>query len=307
MFSSVPRSGLLIALAACNLLFWVAVAAGVGLAVSDELDLGVETLIRERQATAVVAWQQVVSAATAGPLAPTGAAAAAVRATAQPTAVEIGAVKTSIAQVAGPTPLPTGIPSSRFTQTPPSASTNSPAKEPAQKPKSTAVPSPVSATPTPTDAPVKSALLMSDDQFANLAQMDQEMSRSATGRAVLIRYSEAMLNNEIARMLDDKPELPYRNVYVDLQRNHAIVTSDVMVMGFEVSTKVDGAVVVEDCRPQMEVYSISIAGVLTPGFVKERVKEMFLTLLEWYPKDYLLCLEQIVLEEDRASVYGHRR
>jgi hypothetical protein len=66
-------------------------------------------------------------------------------------------------------------------------------------------------------------------------------------------------------------------------------------------------VVVEDCRPQMEVYSISIAGVLTPGFVKERVKEMFLTLLEWYPKDYLLCLEQIVLEEDRASVYGHRR
>jgi hypothetical protein len=47
--------------------------------------------------------------------------------------------------------------------------------------------------------------------------------------------------------------------------------------------------------------------VLTPGFVKERVKEMFLTLLEWYPKDYLLCLEQIVLEEDRASVYGHRR
>jgi hypothetical protein len=57
----------------------------------------------------------------------------------------------------------------------------------------------------------------------------------------------------------------------------------------------------------MEIETISIAGVLTPGFVKDRIKVMLLEALEWYPANYPLCLEQIVLEEDRATIYGHRR
>ena len=48
-------------LAACNLVFWLGAAAATGLLVSREVDLGVETLLRERQATAAVVWQEAMT------------------------------------------------------------------------------------------------------------------------------------------------------------------------------------------------------------------------------------------------------
>lgn len=148
---------------------------------------------------------------------------------------------------------------------------------------------------------------MSDPGFGELGQMSQEMNRSATGRAAQIRYSEERLNETIAALLRSQPDLPYDNVYVDLQRDQVLVTGNVTVLGFDVDTKVMGTVVARDCLPEMEIHAVSIAGVLTPGFVKDRVKKLLLEALDWYPADYPLCLDQIVLEEDRATVYGHRR
>ena len=116
-----------------------------------------------------------------------------------------------------------------------------------------------------------------------------------------------MLKSEITSMVENRPGLPYRNVRVDLMRDQVLLTGDVVLMGFELTTEVQGTVRVEDCRPQTEIQEISIAGVLTPGFVKDQAKEMLVEALDWYPENHPLCLEQIVLEEDRATAYGHRR
>ena len=109
MSRGVTRSSVLLILAACNLLFWVAVAAGVGLAVSREVDLGVETLIRQQQATAVEAWQQVASGATKVTVAPTVPAVEPTLAPPLPTALEIGAVQTSVAQASEPSATATNL------------------------------------------------------------------------------------------------------------------------------------------------------------------------------------------------------
>lgn len=148
---------------------------------------------------------------------------------------------------------------------------------------------------------------MSEPTFNNLTRMGQEMNRSAEGRPVQIRYSEAMLNDEIETWVQSNESLPYRDVRVDLKRDGVVVTADVTVLGFEVDVEIVGTMEARDCRPHMEITSISMAGVLTPGFVKDQAKEMLLESLNWYPADYPLCLQQIVLEEERVTVYGYRR
>jgi hypothetical protein len=159
----------------------------------------------------------------------------------------------------------------------------------------------------PQATPVRSPLLLSDIELGDLAYFDEEMRRSAVGRAVQIRYSERMLNQEMQKFLETRSELPYRDVEVDLQRDQVVLAGNVLVMGFDVRTEVVGSVVAEDCVPRLETQSVSIAGVLTPGFVKEQVREIADGALSWYRADYPLCIDQIVLEEDRATLYGHRQ
>ena len=293
MFKRISRWSLLIIFAACNLAIWLVAAVVVGLVVSDRVDLGVETLIRERQATAIVVWEDVISKP----------AKTAVQAT-----YEAGAP-------AGPQTGPALPAEGALAQVLPTATGNSPAGNALQQPgQATPTPNPgswITATPLPASqpetTPVSSPLLLSDLEFSNLLRLDQEMNRSAVGRAVQIRYDEAALNGEIHALLENNPQLPYDNVHVDLNRERVTVTGDVTVLGFTVSTKVAGRVVAVDCLPRMEIETISIAGVLTPGFVKDRIKAMLLEALKWYPANYPLCLEQIVLEENRATIYGHRR
>jgi hypothetical protein len=133
------------------------------------------------------------------------------------------------------------------------------------------------------------------------------MSRSAPNRAVQIRYKEEALNSEIAALWTNNPDLPFRDVHVDLQQNGVIVTGKTTALGFQVYATVTGNVSVQECRPQLEIETVSVAGVMTPSFVKNEVEEIILEAMAWYPADYPLCLEQIVLEETRATVYGYRR
>lgn len=283
MFERVSRWSFLIIFASCNLAIWLVAAVVVALVASDRVDLGVETLIRERQATVAVVWEHVVSGtpqAAAGATYETGAPAS---------------LQTQPAKPANGSPaqaLPTSM---------------------AVLPAETAPGRTDQATPTPDPGapaiatPVSSPLLMSDLEFSNLMRLDQEMNRSAVGRAVQIRYDEAALNSEIHTLLENNPQLPYDNVHVDLARERVSVTGDVTMLGFTLSTKVAGSVVAVDCLPHMEIESISVSGILTPGIVKDQIKAMLGEALKWYPADYPLCLEEIVLEEGRATVYGHRR
>ncbi len=325
MLGRISHRNLLIVIAVCNLVLWVAVAAAVGLVVSDKVDLGVETLIRERQATVVVIWEQAVARTSKATAIPT------VLAT-DPTPVKTRVARAGITREAlvrtpaatAPSaaitaPRPRTMPSptrpvrpnrdqtSRAVPTPSPTRPIGPTQDQPSRTTPKPSPTPRQPTPLPTETPVRSPLLMSEPTFNNLTRMGQEMNRSAEGRPVQIRYSEAMLNHEIQTWVQKDESLPYRNVHADLKRGGAVVTADVTVLGFEVDVEIVGTVEVRDCRPHMEIQSISMAGVLTPGFVKDRAKETLLEALNWYPADYPLCLQQIVLEEERVTVYGYRR
>jgi len=292
MSNRLSRWSWLTIFAVCNLVCWVVVAMAVGLLVGDKLDLGVETLIRQQQSTVVAVWEEASQKLPRAKVQRTPAATASL-----PVQVETEAVKgkpsSTIVWPTGSLPSPT--PRSQATPTAFRSSTPTPRLLP---------PKP---TPKAEQALVSSPLLMSDPEITNLMSLNNEMSRSAPGRAVQIRYQEAMLNRQIAALVQNNPDLPYRDVQVDLKRDQVVVTGNVTVLGFQVSTEAVGTVTAQNCLPQMEIQTISIAGVLTPGFVKDQIKDMILEALAWYPADYPLCLEQIVLEERRATVYGHCR
>jgi hypothetical protein len=288
MFRQSRRWRWLSLFALANLLCWVTFAVVAGMLLGDEMDLGVETLIRQRQATVVAAWNQI-------PRQPP-------RTDPSPSSTVPSQTRTPTTQ-ASPTTLD-GPP----TSTRPSATRQEQTTQ-AVPPLSTPTPTSASqrATPEAKQTLISSPLLMSDPPISNLGNMNAEMSRSAPGRPVQIRYDETTLNREIAAMLRRNPDLPYRDIEVDLRADRVVVTGTVNVLGFQVKTEATGTLAVRACTPHMDVQSISLAGVLTPGFVKERIKEMLLGAVAWYPVDYPLCLEEIVLEETRATLYGHRR
>jgi hypothetical protein len=150
-------------------------------------------------------------------------------------------------------------------------------------------------------------LIMANPALGNLQELDAEMARSMVGRPVQIRYQEATLNQEIQALLDNKPHLPYEQVRVDLKRNEAILAGSVPVFGFRVRAEVRGSVVARECQPRLAIQSVRLSGLFTPSFVEDTIKTEIEKAMAWYPVDYPLCIEQIVLEEDRATLYGYRR
>jgi hypothetical protein len=290
MFNRNARWAWLMLFAITNLLFWVGVAVMAGLVIGDEVDLGVETRIRSGQATGVAWWKQASQRTPKPSVAPTVTGQASPPA---PTQTAKRQPPATITWPVPPTPLPTGQ----------SLAAQVAMEAPVEVPFS---PGNI-ATPEPEATLVSSPLLMANPEISTLTKLDTEMSHSAPYRAVQIRYQEDALNAEIATLWRNNPELPFRDVRVDLQRDQVIVTGKVTVLGFGVTARATGQVVIQECVPQLEIESISIAGVMTPRFVKEQVEDMILEAMTWYPADYPLCLEQIVLEETRLSIYGYRR
>jgi hypothetical protein len=269
--------------ALANLVCWVGVAALAGLLVGDTVDIGVEALIRQGQATAMAGWEQVTQRASQPTVVPTSAAQA--------------PMPTKQAPAGGPSPAtPTPLPSAQ------SQSTQE--TEP-----STAVPTVAgnSPTPAPEATLVTSPLLMADPEISTLTRLDAEMSRSAPDRAVQIRYQEDALNSEIATLWVNNPDLPYRDVQLDLQREQVVVTGTVSAWGFDAKVKVTASVSAQDCVPQFEIKSVSVMGVVAPLFVRNQFDKLIAEPTTWYPADYPLCVEQIVVEDTRLTVYGYRR
>jgi len=273
-----------------NLVCWVGGAVVVGLVVGESVDLGVETLIRQGQATAASAWQQA-SESVARSTAPPRSSEPTVRA-AEGEAIASGSTATPgppAPSTSGSTPQPEATPAPAGT---PGEDLVAPANVPSPEPAATLVSSP---------------LLLADPEIASLAALDAEMSRSAPERAVLIRYQEETLNRQIAALWRNNPELPYRDVQVDMQPGRVAATGRLTVLGFAVSARLEGRVVAQDCVPVLEIESLSVAGLVTPKFVKDQVQDLVLEAMTWYPEDYPLCLEEIVLEDSQATVYGFRR
>ena len=281
MFNRNSRWILLTLVALVNLIFWAGVATAVGLAVSPSLNLGLEALIREGQATAAAMWEQ-------GDQQPSYPAATPEEGDAgpQPARTET-MVDEPIAAVVTP-----GDPGSANTPQPDTTQAAVPTSQPSAQPVATLVSTP---------------LLLADPEISNLALLDAEMDRSAPDRAVQIRYQESTLNAEIATLWRNNPDLPYRDVWVDLMRDQVVITGRITVLGFRVNGEIAGQVVVKDCVPVLEIERVGIAGVMTPSFVRDQVESMVLEAMTWYPADYPLCVEQIVLEETRATLYGYRR
>ena len=267
----------LTALALANLVCWAGGAAAIALIASPGLDLGLEARLREGQATAVAVWERLERQ-------PSGPAVEPEQAGAIPTPAMTGTTGDQpIAAVITPQNLP-----------PPST----------PQPATTAVTEP---TPLPGPTLVSHPLLLADPEISDLAPLDAEMARSAPDRAVQIRYQEDTLNAELAALWRNNPDLPYRNVWVNLMRDQVVITGRVSIMGFEVHAEVTGKVAARDCVPVLQIEELNIAGVMTPRFVKDQVEQMILEAMTWYPADYPLCLEQIVLEETRVTAYGYRR
>ena len=271
--------------ALANLVCWAGVAAAVGLAVSPSLNLGLEALIREGQATAAAVLER-------GDQQPSNPAVTPEEA--EPGPLPAGTETTGdepIAAVVTPgNPGPANTPQPDTTRAADSGAV--PGSQPTAQPEATLVSTP---------------LLLADPEISNLALLDAEMDRSAPDRAVQIRYQESTLNAEIAALWRNNPDLPYRDVWVDLMRDQVVITGKITVLGFGVNGEVTGQVVVKDCVPVLEIERVGIAGVMTPSFVRDQVESMVLEAMTWYPADYPLCVEQIVLEETRATLYGYRR
>ncbi len=270
--------------ALANLGCWAAVAAAIGLIASDSVDLGVEALIRRGQATAVAVWKQTSSKAL------------------QPTAI-------AQAPLPSQAETPGNRPAAGNPWPAPSTPTAHPEATPAAEGNSalTSGPPDSNASPQPVATLVSSPLLLADPEINSLALLDAELARSALERPVQIRYGEEALNREIAGLSQNYPDHPFRNVQVDLQPNRAVITAKVTVLGFQVNAQVTGRAVAQDCLPHLQIETVSVAGVMTPRFVRDQVEQIMLDAITWYPADYPLCLDQIVLEETRATVYGHLR
>jgi hypothetical protein len=279
-----PRWLKLAAFALANLIFWVGFSAAMWRIVSPGLDFGLEALLRKGQATAVAMWDQL------GEPRPSATATPEEGAIAPDEGIESEGEQPIAAILTPGDPALTDMPEPGTT--PEAEGSAEPISQPTPQPEATLAGNP---------------LLLNDPQISDVALLDAEMARSAPERAVQIRYQEGALNAEIAELWRNNPDLPYRDVRVDLMRDQVVVRGQVSVLGFGIDAEVTGQIRVEDCVPVLEIDRLRLAGVMTPAFVRDEVESMILEALAWYPADYPLCLEEIVLEETSVTVYGHRR
>jgi hypothetical protein len=293
---------------------------GIGVLATERVNLGVESFIRTQQGTVVAAWNRVAEAATMPAMAQPAAAISAARPAATISAARPAATSTpaqpaatiSSARPAATSSLPGPTRTPALAGQPTTAAVMQTAPSQAAAPKPTIGNTNLAASPiTPSPQAIVMArtdpILVSNPDATSIARIHAEMGNSAVGRPVQIRYDEAALNREVTALLSSYPDLPYQNLHIDLERNQVILKGNMTIMGLPVNAEVDGVVVARDCRPQVEIGRISIAGLMTPGFVRDSISNLIAESLSWYPPDYPLCLEQIVIEQDRVTIYGSRR
>lgn len=313
-----PRWGRLFFLAALNLAVWLGLAVGVARLAGEDMNLGIEQLVRRGQATAV----SYLRLPPAGRPDTVPAGAGAVVAQSRP-----GAAVEQIGAASGEPRIDGAQPGGQMDGPPieageldvelltPQSGTAVTAAPGAAAPASTDVPvlSGSALAPLPPAeatriaAGLAQALILSDPAFSGLMANGSSVEAAAQGQRVEIQYGESRLNQEIAALMAQTEDLPYDDVQLSVHSDRVLVTADVSVLGIGVKTELLGQLVVDECALRMEVSAVSVGGVLTPRFIKNAASDTALRALNWYPADSPLCLDRVVTGEGRLTLYGYRR
>lgn len=292
-------------LAAVNLLLWGAAAYSVSLVAGDRLDLGIESSVRDVQSTAIAAWNANRPGASASGAAGPGGAVA------RPETPPDGS--TPPAEQLPPQPQPaTPLPqagtaaaeaATALADDPVVALQPEPTPlqgEPASLPESG---KPAAAF----SVPITTPLILADPPFHDLTGLDEELAASAAGRTVQVRYLETSLQREIALLLEGRTDLPFQNARLELRTGQVVIVGDLSVLGVPIHAEVKGTLVASECRPWVDVGSVKIGWLFTPVAVRDQVERQIGEVLEWYPEGYPLCVDRIITQDDRVTLYGHRR
>lgn len=332
-FKNASRSGLLTAFVIANLVFWILVAVAVGVLANDLVDLGIESFFRESGSALVsLGVAPPPSGDTAQAVAPGATAPQAALVEPVEPAEEGAGFKES-----GEGTLAPASPTQAWAEPEePAGAGGNPAPSMEMTPYATRTPRAQSGAPTeavpaeavpaqptiaPTQAPQNQAagsslpspaleadpLVLVDPDVDRLNRLDAEIRQSAVGRPFEIQMAEDALNEQLAVALARYGGLPYTGVSADLKPGQVVLSGKVRVIGMELPAEVRGTVVAVGCRPAVQIDSVTVGGILTPKFVKQQVVQLVEDSLDWYPADYPLCIEQIVIEENRAILYGSRR
>ena len=297
MWGRCPRWGRLLLVAVLNLAVWVGLAVGVAMVNSDGVNLGIETIMRSGQATAMTYLQQLPAGRRA-----VEAEALAGYAAQKPSGDEIAEPKPAGMVATQDVSSPAGSYEAQSAASQASASSESSNTAAGGYAPAVADPAALAGS-----GKMSGVLVLSDPGFSGLMRAGSAVERAARGERVEIRYKEAALNEQIAALLADTPNLPYHDVRVSLRPDSIAVSGNVTVLGLGVSAELLGMLVAEDCAPQMDVHAVSVGGVLTPRFIKNQASSIVLRALDWYPPDAPLCLDRIELAEGSVTVYGYRR
>ncbi len=326
MSKNASRSGLLTTFVIANLVFWILIAVAVGVLASDLVDLGIESFFRETGTELlslgiIPAQAPSDRAEAAAPEIAVAESPAQTAPQAEPEGPGVAALAPEDPTEAQAQPQEPVEPAPGMAMTP--YATRTPGAQPALPTQAVAAEA-VAAQPSPapqqettrvealssslsSPALDASPLVLVDPGLDELNALDAEMQKSAAGRSVQIQVAEGALNRELAVALARYGELPYTGVAADLKPGQVVLSGEVNLLGLELPTEVQGTVWAVDCRPMVQIDSVSVGGILTPKFVRQQVVQLVEESLSWYPANYPLCLEQIVIEENRATVYGSRR
>ncbi|HNS49722.1 MAG TPA: hypothetical protein PKO09_00900 [Anaerolineae bacterium] len=301
----VRRKIWLAVLAFANLVVWGAAAYSVSLVASDRLDLGIESSVREVQTTAIAAWNASRPGASASGAGSTGGDISGPQA--QPDGSVLPAGQAALVpRPATPLPQATTAAAEAGEALPVESAAALSPESIALEPGSALAPGATGASAAST-APITTPLILADPPFHDLTALDRELATSAAGRTVQIRYLEASLQKEVGLLLEGRSDLPYQNVQLELRGGQLVVLGDLVLLGVPLHAQVKGTLVASDCRPSVAVSSVKIGWLFTPVVVRNQVESLIGQVLEWYPEGYPLCIDRIVTQEDRVTLYGHRR
>jgi hypothetical protein len=92
-----------------------------------------------------------------------------------------------------------------------------------------------------------------------------------------------------------------------LREGQVVLAGNVLVLSVPIKVEATGAMATSGCRPVLELSSVKVGGLFTPRFVRDEVTEILDRALDWYPTDYPLCIDRIVVRDEHATLIGHRR
>jgi hypothetical protein len=168
------------------------------------------------------------------------------------------------------------------------------------EPERTPTPVPGSATANPAAPPVE----LDDPSISELVVLDAELQTWPPGRILQVTYTQQGLNRELDALLAANPGLPFRDVEAVVAWDELRLSGTMRLLGVDVPLVAVGQVLAVDCRPRVQVNSLT-AGVLpAPGLVRDQVLGRLQQWIRWFPADHPLCIQDIQFDDGVLTVVG---